>query len=316
MKILIPDSKTITLGDISFDRFKEFGEVEIYELSGAKLMPERSRDTDIILCNKVPMNAETLRNAKNLKYIGLFATGYNNIDLEYCKSRNITVCNAAGYSTDAVAQHTFALILDHYSRINEYNNFVQDGGWKRSDTFSPFVYGTHELFGKTIGIVEFGTIGKRVAQIAAAFGMNIVYYSRSEKEFDGAVRLPLEELVQVSDIVTVHCPLNDESRGMFDDELFSKFKPTAFFVNTARGGIADEQSLRRALESGKIAGAAADVLVTEPMGEDCPLIGVKNMTLTPHTAWAAKETRERCVQQAYETLKAYLNGKPINVVSR
>ena len=314
MRIVIPDSKTITYGDISFDRFKEFGEVDIYELSGEKYMPDRAVDADIILCNKVPMNEKTLGNAKSLKYIGLFATGYNNIDIEYCKSRGITVCNAAGYSTEAVAQHTFALILNHYSRIAEYNEFVQGGGWQRSDTFSPFVYGTVELSGKTIGIVGLGTIGKRVAEIAQAIGMNVVFFSRSKKEFDGARQVTLEELVKVSDIVTVHCPLNDGSRGMFDRALFAKFKPAAYFVNTARGGIADEAALRWALEEGVIAGAAADVLSIEPMAADCPLLGAPNMTLTPHTAWAAKETRERCVQQTYETLKAYLSGRPINVI--
>ncbi len=314
MKIVIPDSKTITRGDISFDRFGEFGEVEIYELSGAELMPQRVISADIILTNKVPMNEKTLSQAKNLRYIGLFATGYNNIDLEYCRKRNITVCNAAGYSTEAVAQHTFALILSHYSRIGEYNEFVCSGGWQRSDTFSPFIYKTQELCGKTIGIVGLGAIGMRVAQIAQAFGMNVLFFSRSKKKLEGAAQVSLEELVEKSDIVTVHCPLNDESRGMFDKKMFLRFKPTAYFINTARGGIADEEALRWALENGVIAGAAADVLRTEPMAADCPLIGAPNMTITPHTAWAAKETRERCVQQAYETLKAYINGRPVNVI--
>lgn len=314
LKIVIPDSKTITAGDVSFERFNDFGSVEIYPLSGVSLLPERIKDADIILCNKTPMNEETLGSAKNLRYIGLFATGYNNIDISYVRSRGITVCNAGGYSTDAVAQHTFALILSHCSRISEYNTFVQGGRWITSDVFSPFVYPTTELAGKTLGIVGYGTIGRAVAKAALAFNMNVVFTSRSKKEGFGARQVSLDELVRTSDFVTVHCPLNADSAGMFNKELFSRFKKGAFFINTSRGGTIVEEDLKWALENGVLSGAAVDVLESEPMAADCPLLGVKNLTITPHVAWAPVETRERCVRIVYDNLKAYLSGSPINVV--
>ena len=315
MKIVIPDSKTITNGDVSLECFKDFGEVETYELSGTALLSERIADADVILCNKTPMNEETLKNAKNLKYIGLFATGYNNVDLEYTTARGITVCNAADYSTNSVAKHTFALILEYYSKGGTYNSFVQSGEWIKSDVFSPFVFRMQELANKTIGIVGFGSIGRAVADIARAFGMNVLFYSRSKKDnTNGAIQTDLETLVSKSDIVTVHCPLNKGSEKMFNDNLFAKFKKGSLFINTARGGVVDELALKNALESEILSGAAIDVLQTEPMSENCPLIGVKNLTITPHVAWAPTETRQRLIQIVYNNLKSYLDGKPTNVV--
>ena len=316
MKIVIPDRKTISDGDIDFECFRDFGEVVEYDLSGTELLPERIKDADIILCNKTPMNEKTLALAEKLKYIGLFATGYNNIDLDYTNQRNITVCNAPGYSTDAVAQHTFALILDHCSRVGEYSGFVQSGEWIKADVFSPFVYHMKELSGKTLGIVGFGSIGRAVAKIALAFNMKVLVFSRSEKELpEGTAQVDIESLVSESDFVTVHCPLNSDSEKMFDRELFKRFKKGSFFVNTARGGVVDELALKEALEDGTLSGAAVDVLETEPMAENCPLLGVKNLTITPHVAWAPTETRERLIKVVYGNLKAYLDGKPRNVVS-
>ncbi len=315
LKIVIPDSKTISNGDVSFDCFRDFGEVTVYSLSGEELLAERIVEADAVLCNKTPMNEKTLGRAKDLKYIGLFATGYNNIDLEYTNKRGITVCNAGGYSTDAVAQHTFALMLDHCSRVSDYNTFVQNGGWKKSDIFSPFVYPTSELAGKTLGIIGYGTIGKAVAKIALAFNMNVIFYSRSPKQAEGgAVQVSLDELVRRSDFVTAHCPLNADSEHMFCDELFAKFKKGAYFINTSRGGTVDEPALRRALESGRLSGAAVDVIDKEPMSEDCVLFNVPNLTITPHIAWGPLETRERCVSIVYNNLKAFLEGRPVNVV--
>ena len=314
LNIVIPDAKTISNGDVSFDCFKEFGNVTEYQLSGEKYFPQRVENADIILCNKTPMNEITLSGAKNLKYIGLFATGYNNIDIEYVKSRGITVCNAGGYSTDAVAQHTFAFILGHCSRVSDYNAFVQRGEWKTADVFSPFVYPMIELAGKTLGIIGLGTIGMAVAKIAMAFNMNVIYYSRSEKNMDGVRRVSLDELAAQSDFITAHCPLNDDSYHMFNAEFFRKCKPTAYFINTSRGGTVDEADLRHALENGTISGAAVDVLTKEPMAEDCILFGAPNLTITPHIAWASAQTRERCVSIVYDNLKAFLSGNPINVV--
>lgn len=314
LNIVIPDAKTITNGDVSFDCFRDFGHVTQYPLSGEDLFAARVENADIVLCNKTPMNEKTLENAKNLRYIGLFATGYNNIDIDYTNSRGITVCNAGGYSTDAVAQHTFALILAHCSRVGEYDSFVQSGGWKNADVFSPFVFDMYELAGKTIGIIGLGTIGSAVAKIALAFGMKVLYASRSEKNMAGVRRVSVEELVSQSDFVTVHCPLNSESARMFDKKMFSQFKKGAYFINTSRGGTVDEAALKWAAESGILSGAAVDVLDTEPMAKDCVLFGVENIVITPHIAWAPQETRQRCVDMVYDNLRAFLNGKPQNVV--
>lgn len=316
LNILIPDAKTISNGDISFDRFKDFGRVDIYQLSGEELLPERAENADIILCNKTPMNEKTLGRAKNLRYIGLFATGYNNIDLEYTKSRGITVCNAAAYSTDAVAQHTFALILEHCSKVGQYDRFVKEGRWITSDIFSPFVFPTSELAGKTLGIIGYGSIGRAVAKIALAFNMKVLVYSRTKRQSEGgAVWTSLDALVSQSDFVSAHCPLNDESFHMFNDEMFAKFKKGAYFINTSRGGTVDEPALVRALENGVLSGAAVDVIDKEPMSEDCVLLNAPNITITPHIAWGPYETRLRCVGIVYDNLRAFLDGRPINVVS-
>ena len=316
LKIVIPDRKTISTGDISFDCFKSLADVTEYELSGVELLPERIKDADIILCNKTPMNEQTLNNAKNLKYIGLFATGYNNVDLEYTKSRGITVCNAQNYSTDAVAQHVFALILSHCSKTAEYNAFAQNRGWINSDVFSPFVYQMSELSGKTIGIVGFGNIGSAVAKIARAFNMKVLFYSRSAKKADADfLQVDLNTLVAESDFVTVHCPLNKDSEKMFNAELFAKFKKGSVFVNTSRGGVVDEYALRSALENGFLSAAAVDVIDTEPMSDNCPLLGVENLIITPHVAWAPLETRSRLIEIVYDNLKSYLEGNPKNVVN-
>lgn len=317
MKIVIPDSKTVTNGDVSLECFSDFGDLTVYELTSEQLISERIKDADILLCNKTPLNSKTLSNADKLKYIGLFATGYNNIELEYTNKMGITVCNAADYSTNAVAQHTFALILEHYSKTAMYNNFVQRGEWIKSDIFSPFVYNMHELCGKTIGIVGYGSIGRAVARIALAFGMNVLFYSRAKKAAEsGAVQTDLDTLVSKSDIVTVHCPLNKDSEKMFNREMFLKFKNGALFINTSRGGVVDEIALKEALESGKLSAGAVDVLDTEPMAEDCPLLGVENLIITPHVAWAPTETRERLIGIVYNNLKNFLNGCPTNVITK
>ena len=253
--------------------------------------------------------------AKNLKYIGLFATGYNNIDLDYCAKNGITVCNAGSYSTNAVAQHTFALILEHFNHTAEYNRFVQDGKWKRSKTFSPFVYPLNELAGKTLGIVGLGNIGKAVAKIANAFDMNVIASSRTPKNIDGIKDVSFDELLETSDIVSVHCPLNPQSENMFDKNAFAKMKQGALFVNTARGGVMVEEDLLEALESGHLGGAAIDTLKVEPMVEDCILMGAKNCIITPHIAWAPVETRERLMGIVSDNIKNFLNGTPTNKVN-
>ena len=316
MKIVLTDCKTVTNGDLDLTVLERFGTVAYYPLTSAQELPGRIADAQAIICNKTLLNAAALSNAPQLRYIGLFATGYNNIDLSYTNAHGITVCNAGSYSTNAVAQHTFALLLHHYSRVAQYNEFTARGNWMNSETFSPFVFPTAELAGKTIGIIGYGSIGRQVALIARAFGMKGLVYTRTPREKEQNICFTdLETLVLHSDVVTVHCPLNELSKGMFNRELFRKMKKDAYFINTARGAIAEEDALAQALNEGWIAGAAIDVLETEPMRKDCPLFGAKNITVTPHIAWAPLETRKRLLQIVADNLAAYLSGSPTNVVS-
>lgn len=312
MKIVLTDAQTVLDNLVNADILKQFGEVEEYGLLRYDEVAEKIADADMVVCNKTLLDKNTLRLAKNLKYIGLFATGYNNIDIDYCKAHNIAVCNAGSYSTNAVAQHTFALILEHFNNTSNYNKYVQDGRWKRSKTFSPFVYPLSELAGKTLGIVGFGNIGRAVAKIANAFEMRVIAYNRSEKQADGVEFVSFETLLEQSDIVSVHCPLNSESENMFDKNAFTKMKKGALFVNTARGGVMVEQDLFDALQSGHLGGAAIDTLKVEPMEEDCILMGAKNCIMTPHIAWAPVETRVRLMNIVADNISAFLNGTPQN----
>lgn len=313
-KIVITDAKTIAAGLEFFEPLKEIGDLVLYELSSDEEIIERISDCDIILCNKNVFGRENLKYAKKLKYIGLFATGYNNIDIEYCNEHGITVCNAGAYSTDAVAQHTFALILNHFSKIREYANFCENAGWQNSDVFSPFIYNMNELNKKTIGIVGYGNIGKKVAKLAVAFGMKVLAYARTERKDEGIEFVDFEALIKNSDIVTVHCPLNEDSREMFNRDAFSKFKQNSYFVNTARGGVVDEEALAYALNNDWISGAAIDCLTIEPMSRDCVLMGAKNITFTPHVAWAMEETRNRLLEIVCDNIRSFLEGRAVNVI--
>lgn len=315
MKIVLTDSQTVFDNKVTAEPLNEFGEVKDYGLLRYDEIANAIAKADIVVCNKTLLNEDTLKSAKNLKYIGLFATGYNNIDIEYCSKHGITVCNAGSYSTNAVAQHTFALILEHFNNTANYNQYVQDGLWKRSKTFSPFVYPLSELAGKTIGIVGFGNIGKAVAKIANAFEMNVIAYNRSEKSAENVKFVSLEELIESSDIVTVHCPLNAQSENMFNKETFAKMKHGALFVNTARGGVMNENDLYDALNSGHLGGACIDTLKVEPMEQNCILMQAKNCIITPHIAWAPVETRLKLMDIVTSNIRNYLNGTPTNVVN-
>ena len=322
MKIVILDAGTLTLNnDIDFSIFNQWGEVTIYDFSREEDIPERIMDADVILCNKSPMRRDILCNAKHLKYIGLFATGYNNVDLEYTRLNNITVCNAGSYSTEAVAQHVFALILHFYNTIYRYDEFVKDGGWINSSRFSPFME-MREMYNKTIGIIGYGSIGKKVAEIADAFGMKVLAYSRKAVK-NGDVILKnegvaeyedIDTILRESDIITMHCPLNRDSEKMCNLEFFSKMKGDALFINTSRGGVVDEDALIYALNNNIIGAAALDVVEKEPMTEECRLMEAKNIVITPHAAWAPLETRKRLIKIVSENLQKWLAGTPINVI--
>ena len=315
MKIVLTDAQTVIDELVTADCLNEFGEVTDHGLLRYDEVTEAIADAEIVICNKTLLNSETLRLAKKLKYIGLFATGYNNIDIEYCRENGITVCNAGSYSTNAVAQQTFALILEHYNKVAKYDQYVKDGKWKRSPTFSPFVYPLNELSGKTIGIVGLGTIGKEVAAIANAFHMHVIAYNRSRRDVPNVEQVSFERLLEESDIITVHCPLNPDSEDLFNKETFMKMKQGALFVNTARGGVMIEQDLYDALECGHLGGACIDVLRVEPMEEECILTQAKNCIITPHVAWAPLETRLRLMDIVADNIRCFLNGTPKNVVS-
>lgn len=316
MKILITDAATVkSNNDLSLDVFEKFGETIIFENINRTDLLKEVADADIILCNKTIIDKEVMEKAKNLKYVGLFATGYNNIDIVTAKEKGITVCNAGSYSTNAVAQQVIGYILMHYTKIPFYNQFVHEGGWKNAEVFSPLVFSGDEVFGKTLGIVGFGSIGKAVKKAAEGLGMRVIVNTRTIREDGETEFVTLEELLKQSDIVTLHCPLNDQSADMMNEKTFSLMKDGAFFINTSRGGTVDEQALFNALESGKLSGAAVDVLKQEPMNETCVLANAKNLYITPHTAWAPLATRKRLLQIVSDNITAFLEGKPKNVVS-
>lgn len=316
MKLLLTDCATLTHNnDIPLDCFDKFGTVKRFDNIDRESLLSEVNDADIILCNKTIIDRTVIDAATKLRYIGLFATGFNNIDIEYAKEKGIVVCNAGSYSTSAVAQQTFAYILAHFSAVEKYSELVRSGGWIKSPTFSMLCCPTDELCNKTIGIIGYGSIGRKVAKIALAFDMNVLIYTRTPKEDSDVCFVSLEKLLSESDIVTVHCPLNAQSEKMFNDTTFSLMKKGAFFINTSRGGVVDEPALLRALESGKLVGAAVDVLAREPMSNDCVLQNAPNLIITPHTAWAPVTTRKRLLNIVCENIEAFISGKPQNVVN-
>lgn len=316
MKIVLTDIDTVTKGDLSFDFLNKLGEVVCYGLTSEDQVEERVKDADIVICNKTLLNRSNISGAKNLKYIGLFATGYNNIDIDYCREKGIAVCNAPSYSTDSVAQLTFALILEIVNRVRDYRDLVDKGDWIKSRTFSMFPLALMELKGKTMGIIGYGSIGAKTAEIANAFGMRVIAYNRSPKTAPGVTFTDLDALFAESDIVSLHCPLNDQSENLINKENIAKMKNGAILINTARGPIVDENALAEALRSGKLFAAGVDVLQTEPMSENCPLYGIKNCIITPHIAWAALETRQRLLKIVEDNINAFLSGNVKNNVAK
>lgn len=313
MKILITDSASLKSGgDLSTEVLKKYGEISEFDNIDRGSLLKEVTDKNIIFCNKTVIDREVIDRAEKLKFIGVFATGYNNIDTEYAKEKGIAVCNAGSYSTNAVAQQVIAYILIHYTQIPKYNEFVKDGGWKRSKIFSPLVFGTDEVAGKTLGIVGYGNIGKAVETAAKGLGMNVIVYTRTVRPNGSTRFVSFDELLENSDVITLHCPLNRESADMMNKEAFAKCRDGAFFINTSRGGTVDEAALYDALSSGKLSGAAVDVLKEEPMAEDCVLFGAPNIIITPHTSWAPLTTRKRLLGIACENLDAFLNGEAKN----
>ena len=293
--------------DIDLSYFNELGQVTFYDVTRVDQVAERSREADVIVTNKLPMNAETLADVPNLKMIALTATGTNNIDWDYTNSRGICVKNVAGYSTNAVSQHTFALLFYVLHRLAYYDNYVKSGAYCLNPGFSHFAERFTELEGKTWGIVGMGAIGQRVASIASAFGCRVIYYSTSGKNNEQPYeQVDFRKLLEESDVVSLHAPLNKDTEGIMNAEAFRAMKKTAFLVNVARGGLVVEQDLADALEKDEIAGAALDVLTIEPMQENNPLYKIKDskkLLITPHMAWAPVETRERLMRCVYRNIQ-------------
>ncbi len=314
MRIVI-DNAAFSGDDIHFDDFKALGEVVyINEPTRAELYAAAA-GCDAIIVNKVVIDREFLDACPTIKYVGVFATGYNVVDTALCRERGVTVCNVPGYSTDAVAQHVFALMLSIFGQIPRYAASVAAGDWTRSRTFCYFPWRTFELAGKTIGILGYGSIGRAVAKIAEAFGMNVAVSTRTPPKDCPYKLLPLEEMLAVSDVVTLHCPLNASTGGIINSRTIAMMKDGAVLINTARGGLVDEEALRAALESGKLSAAGLDVVAAEPMRADNPLLKAKNCLITPHIAWAPLETRLRLLKIAAENLRLFMEGKPQNVVN-
>lgn len=316
MKIVVLDWNTIAAGgDISCSELEKLGDVRIFPMTPPEQTVQNISDAEIVLCNKVLITRDVMDKCPNIKYIGLFATGFNNVDIEYAAQKNITVCNAGSYSTDAVAQQTFAYILDRFSRIRDYDNAVKNNEWINSPTFSYFPIPTAELSGKTISIVGYGSIGKKVARIADAFGMNVIISTRTKPQDCPYELTDIFIAAQKADILTFHCPLTPQTKGIVNSELLSVMKPSAILINTSRGGVVNEYDLADALNNNKISAAYLDVLGKEPMSPDTPLRYAVNCIITPHTAWAAYETRLRLVNIVCGNVKAWLDGKPHNKVN-
>ena len=315
MKIVIPDWSTMSAVNLGFSVFEEFGEVICCGTTKPEEAAEKIGDAEIVLVNKTPITAEVMDKCPNLRYIGLFATGYNNIDIPAATAHGITVCNAGTYSTDGVIQHTFSLLLSLAGNLPRYIQAVQEGEWERSATFSYFPYPVHEITGKTIAVIGYGSIGRGVAKVADAFGMHVIVHTRTVPQDCPYPTVSKEEAFRQADVLTVHCPLTEQTANLLCRENLALMKPTAYVINTARGGIADEQAVADALNEGRIAGYGTDVLVKEPMDPATPLKTAKNCIITPHIAWSALETRDRLVGIVADNLRNYLAGHPTNKVN-
>lgn len=317
MKIVILDSETVSQNDVSFDMVTSQGETTIYGYTPNEMVAEKIGNADAVICNKCLITEEVFSKCPNLKYVGLFATGYNNVDLNAATKHGAIVCNVPAYSTNSVAQHTFAFILNHFNKVADYAHTVERGDWVNYKFFSYFYMPTGEISDLTLGVIGFGDIGKRVAELGKAFGMNVIAYSRTKSKIAecGVEAVELDELLKRSDVLTIHCPLTDDTNQMINKNTLSKMKKTALLINTSRGGVINEQDLTDALNNGTIAGACLDVITYEPMTEDCPLRKAKNCTITPHIAWAPKETRERLLEVVSQNIKGFINGNPQNVVN-
>lgn len=320
MKIVNLDGYTTNPGDLSWDFLKKYSDdITVYERTAPEEVINRAKGAEILIINKTVLDSNVLKAlSPELKYIGLQSTGYNVVDLETATQLGITVCNIPSYSTNAVAQQVFAFILHFANKVDMHSQSVHNGEWCSCPDFCYTLSPLNELDGKTIGIIGFGSIGSRVAQIAETFGMKVLVNSRSQKDlksFKTAKQVEIDELLSSSDYITCHCPLTPSTENLINENTLSKMKNTAVFINTSRGPVVDENALANALNSGKITGAALDVLRIEPADAKNPLLSAKNCVITPHIAWAAKETRARLLSILDKNIECYLSGNTQNKVN-
>ena len=329
MKIVILDGNALNPGDLSWQGFEKLGEVTCYPRTPVEKVVERIGNAEILIVNKITIDSKIMDACPSLKYIGVLATGYNIIDTEAAKKRNIVVTNIPAYSTAAVAQSVFAFIMEFSNGVHAHNKSVMNGDWCKAKDFCYWTHPMTELSGKTLGIAGFGSIGQQVAKIALSFGMNVTAFTRSAEkiaDFNEKYAIlkdngtaPVKtvtkgELFEFSDFLTLHCPLTEQTKNFVNEQTLSLMKPSAVLINTSRGPVVDEYAVRKALDENRLGGFACDVISAEPMKEDNPLLGAPRCIITPHVAWAALETRKRLMDIAEANLKAFLAGKPQNTV--
>lgn len=314
-KMAVLDGYSVNPGDLSWERFEELAEVSVYDNTPPILVAKRIESSELVLTNKVVMDSALIDASQNLKYIGVLATGYNVVDLAAASRRGICVTNIPAYSTQSVVQHVFALILERCSRVAHHDTRVKTGAWENNDMFCFWDYPLVEIAGKTLGILGLGQIGSGVAKVANAFGMKVLAYTRTGKEVEGVECVSLNELLEKSDILTLHTPLTDATKGIINQETIKKMKDGVMIVNTGRGPLVVEEDVLMGLKSGKIGCYMADVFSKEPPEKGNRLLRQENTIITPHYAWAPKEARTRLMEIAYQNVKAFLAGRPIHQVN-
>lgn len=318
MKIVVLDGYTLNPGDISWEGLEAFGEVMVYDRTKAEEVVARIGDAEAVYTNKTPITKETLDACGNVKFIGVLATGYNIVDIEAAKAKGIPVCNIPTYGTAAVSQFAIALLLELCHHVGEHSDAVKAGEWTNNPDWCFWKYPLVELAGKTMGIIGFGRIGQDTGKIAQALGMKVLAYDAYQNpalESETCHYADLDTLLAQSDVISLHCPLFPSTEGIINKDSIAKMKDGVMIINDSRGPLIVEEDLRDALNSGKVAGAALDVVSTEPIKKDNPLLDAKNVILTPHIAWAPKESRQRLMDIAVANLKAYVDGEPQNVVN-
>lgn len=318
MKIVVLDGYVLCPGDLNFSALGALGDVTVYDRTAADQVIARIGDAQAVIVNKVKITAEIMDACPALRYVGVTATGYNVVDVAAARARGVTVTNVPAYSTMAVVQHTLALLLHAFSRVADYDARVKQGAWVRSQDFCFYGEPMQELFGKTLGVIGFGSIGRAMTRVASALGMDVIVYTAhpSEDRLEPGMRFaPLDELLAQSDVITLHCPLTEKTLGLIGADAISQMKRGAYVINTARGPLVDVGAMAQALKEERLAGYLADVMDTEPPCEEDPLLSAPNTVLTPHVAWAPLQTRRRLLDAVTENLRAYLAGESRNVVS-